>query len=170
MKVADRAAFPAPAQDVIAYVGLGANLGDARGTLLEALAGLDALAEVRILKTAPFYRTAPVDASGPDFVNTVACLHTTLSPWHLLDALQALEDRHGRKRPYRNAPRTLDLDLLLYADQKIADERLVVPHPRMHERAFVLAPLADIAPDLVLEQGQVGQLLARLQQPIERLS
>lgn len=168
--MADRAASPAPTQDVIAYVGLGANLGDARGTLLEALAGLDALAEVRILKTASFYRTAPVDASGPDFVNTVTCLHTTLSPWHLLDALQALEDRHGRKRPYRNAPRTLDLDLLLYADQKIADERLVVPHPRMHERAFVLAPLADIAPDLVLEQGQVGQLLARLQQPIERLS
>jgi len=153
----------------MAYVGLGANLGDARGTLLEALMGLDALAEVRIVKTAPFYRTAPVDASGPDFINTVARLQTTLSPWRLLDALQALENRHGRERPYRNAPRTLDLDLLLYAGQTIADERLVVPHPRMHERAFVLAPLADIAPDLVLEQGQVGQLLARLQQPIERL-
>lgn len=167
--MADSLPSSAPSQEVMAYVGLGANLGDARGTLLEALMGLDALAEVRIVKTAPFYRTAPVDASGPDFINTVARLQTTLSPWRLLDALQALENRHGRERPYRNAPRTLDLDLLLYAGQTIADERLVVPHPRMHERAFVLAPLADIAPDLVLEQGQVGQLLARLQQPIERL-
>lgn len=156
-------------REVTAYVGLGANLGDAQGTLREALAGLDALAEVHVVKTAPFYRTAPIDATGPDFVNTVACLRTTLAPWPLLDALQAIENRHGRERPYRNAPRTLDLDLLLYADETIADERLVVPHPRMHERAFVLAPLADIAPDLVLAQGRIGELLNRLRQPIERL-
>jgi len=167
--VAEHPSSPAPAREVIAYVGLGANLGDAQATLREALAGLGALADVRLLRTAPFYRTAPVDASGPDFINTVACLRTTLSPWRLLDALQALENRHGRQRPYRNAPRTLDLDLLLYADDTIADERLLVPHPRMHERAFVLAPLADIAPDLRLEQGQVGWLLGQLQQPIERL-
>lgn len=156
-------------REVTAYIGLGANLGDAQGTLREALASLDALADVRVVKTAPFYRTVPIDATGPDFVNTVACLRTTLAPWHLLDALQAIENRHGRERPYRNAPRTLDLDLLLYADETISDERLVVPHPRMHERAFVLAPLADIAPDLVLAQGRIEDLLERLRQPIERL-
>lgn len=167
--MADTLSFPAPEREVTAYVGLGANLGDAQGTLREALAGLDALADVRVVKTAPFYRTAPIDATGPDFVNTVACLRTTLAPWPLLDALQAIENRHGRERPYRNAPRTLDLDLLLYADETIDDERLVVPHPRMHERAFVLAPLADIAPDLVLAQGRIGELLDRLRQPIERL-
>jgi 2-amino-4-hydroxy-6-hydroxymethyldihydropteridine diphosphokinase len=167
--VTDRPSLAAPAREVIAYVGLGANLGDAQATLREALAGLDALSDVHLVKTAPFYRTAPVEASGPDFVNTVACLRTTLSPWRLLDSLQALENRHGRERPYRNAPRTLDLDLLLYGSETIADERLAVPHPRMHERAFVLAPLADIAPDLMLAQGRIGDLLGRLQQPIERL-
>ncbi len=165
----DSLSSPAPTRELTAYIGLGANLGDAQGTLRDALAGLDALADIRVISIAPFYRTAPVDASGPDFVNTVACLRTSLSPWHLLDALQAIENRHGRERPYRNAPRTLDLDLLLYADETIADERLVVPHPRMHERAFVLAPLADLVPDLMLEQGRIGELLGRLQQPIERL-
>lgn len=168
--MSDRPSFCASgAREVTAYIGLGANLGDAQRTLREALAGLDALAGVRVVQTAPFYRTAPVDATGPDFVNTVACLRTTLPPLDLLDALQTIENRHGRERPYRNAPRTLDLDLLLYADETIADERLVVPHPRMHERAFVLAPLADIAPGLTLAQGQVQWLLGQLHQPIERL-
>jgi len=154
---------------IIAYVGLGANLGDAALTLNQALAELAALPGVSACQAAPFYRTAPVQAKGPDYVNTVARVQTMLSPWQLLDALQAIERRHGRERPYRNAPRTLDLDLLLYGDETVNDERLVVPHPRMHERAFVLAPLADLTPTLALKQGSVAALLAALEQDIERL-
>ncbi len=156
-------------QAVTAYIGLGANLGDATLTLNRALAELAALPGVVGCQAAPFYRTAPIDSSGPDYVNTVACVQTLLSPWQLLDALQAIEQLHGRERPYRNAPRTLDLDLLLYGEQTISDERLIVPHPRMHERAFVLAPLADLAPALMLKQGSVTALLNTLEQDIERL-
>ena len=147
---------------VTAYIGLGANLGEAQQTLQHALAGLDAMAGISLLSTAPFYRTAPLEASGPDYLNTVACIRTTLSPWELLDVMQELENRHGRERPYRNAPRTLDLDLLLYGDANIADERLTVPHPRMHERAFVLYPLAEIAGGRpVPGLGSVAELAAR---------
>jgi 2-amino-4-hydroxy-6-hydroxymethyldihydropteridine diphosphokinase len=94
------------------------------------------------------WRSAPVDAGGPDFLNAVAALDTALSPLELLDALQAIELAHGRERPYRNAPRTLDLDLLLYGDVTLATPRLTLPHPRLGERAFVLQPLLEIAPKL----------------------
>jgi 2-amino-4-hydroxy-6-hydroxymethyldihydropteridine diphosphokinase len=154
-----------------AFVGLGANLGDARATLTRALAELAALPGVEALQASPLYRTQPVDAQGPDFINAVAQLRTTLSPLALLAGLQAIEAAHGRERPYRNAPRTLDLDLLLYGEQVIDLPTLAVPHPRMHLRAFVLAPLADLAPDLFIPgRGRVAALLAGLDpQPLSRI-
>jgi len=130
-----------------AFVGLGANLGDKTATLEAALAALGELPDTRLLKASSFYRSAPVDAGGPDYLNAVAKIETGLAPEALLDALQALEQAHGRERPYRNAPRTLDLDLLLYGDQSLATERLTLPHPRLTERAFVLLPLIEIAAD-----------------------
>lgn len=135
---------------MIAYVGIGANLGDAQANVLDALRRLALLDGSTIIETSGLYRTAPVDSSGPDYINAVACIDTAFDPFELLKALQDIERAHGRERPYRNAPRTLDLDLLLYGDQQIATDTLTVPHPRMHERGFVLAPLAEIAPDLVI--------------------
>lgn len=135
---------------MIAYVGIGANLGDARANVLDALRRLALLQGTMVLETSGLYRTAPVDAKGPDYINAVACIDTSLDPQQLLAALQDIEQAHGRERPYRNAPRTLDLDLLLFGDQRIATESLTVPHPRMHERGFVLAPLAEIKPELVI--------------------
>ncbi len=130
-----------------AFVGLGANLGDTRATLDAALAALAGLPGTRLLARSGYYRSAPLDAGGPDYLNAVARLETALDAEALLDALQAIEQAHGRERPYVNAPRTLDLDLLLYGDERIASPRLTVPHPRMRERAFVLLPLLEIAPE-----------------------
>ncbi|KFI06046.1 2-amino-4-hydroxy-6-hydroxymethyldihydropteridine diphosphokinase [Massilia sp. BSC265] len=135
---------------MIAYVGIGANLGDARANVLDALRRLALLDGTMVIETSGLYRTAPVDSSGPDYINAVACIDTSFDPHQLLAALQDIEQAHGRERPYRNAPRTLDLDLLLYGDQQIATDTLTVPHPRMHERGFVMAPLGEIAPDLVI--------------------
>ena len=115
-----------------AYIGLGANLGDPQNTLQAAAAALAALPGVQHCVLSPFYRSAPVQATGPDFVNAVARLDTTLTPLDILDALQAIEQQHHRLRPYRNAPRTLDLDLLLIEGVTLNSERLMVPHPRMH--------------------------------------
>ena len=139
--------LPRPAVD--AYVALGANLGDAAATLRAALAALDALPATRLLRHSRLWRSAPVDAAGPDFINAAAALQTQLSAPALLDALLALEARFGRQRPYHHAPRTLDLDLLLYGGARIASPQLSVPHPRMWQRAFVLRPLAELAPQLV---------------------
>ena len=133
-----------------AYVGLGANLGDTRATLHTALDALGTLPGTTLVARSSFYATAPVDADGPDYLNAVAALETTLDAPALLAALQTIEAAHGRARSYRNAPRTLDLDLLLFGDEIIDLPQLTVPHPRMHERAFVLAPLAEIAPDIVI--------------------
>ena len=145
---------------MIAYVGIGANLGDARANVADALARLAAQPSCTLLRASSSYRTAPIDASGDDYINAVASIDTSLSAPELLAALHAIEQAHGRERPYRNAPRTLDLDLLLYGDQVIATESLTVPHPRMHERAFVLAPLAEIAPDIVIPgRGPVHDFL-----------
>lgn len=134
---------------VVAYVGLGANLGDARATLEAALRDLDAAPGLSVRRRSSFWRSAPLDAGGPDYVNAVAELETTLVAPALLTALQALEAAHGRERPYHNAPRTLDLDLLLYGSATIASPVLTLPHPRLHERAFVLRPLAELAPQHV---------------------
>jgi 2-amino-4-hydroxy-6-hydroxymethyldihydropteridine diphosphokinase len=135
---------------MIAFVGIGANLGDARANVVDALALMAAQPGCRLVASSSLWRTAPVDSSGGDYINAVAQLDTSLDAHALLAALQAIELRHGRERPYRNAPRTLDLDLLLYGDETIATADLTVPHPRMHERAFVLAPLLEIAPDAVI--------------------
>ena len=152
--------------EVTTFVALGANLGNAERALREALAALNAAPGVRVARASSLYRTAPVDSSGPDYLNAVAELATTLSAPALLDALQAIENGAGRERPYRNAPRTLDLDLLLYGEAHIDSARLTVPHPRMHARAFVLVPLAEIAPGRV----PPGALATVADQAIERLT
>lgn len=143
-----------------AYIGLGANLGNADATVRQAAAEIAQLRTTSSLRLSPLYRTAPVDSDGPNYVNGVAKVQTTLAALELLRALQAIEQAHGRKRPYRNAPRTLDLDILLFDDLVVDQPELTVPHPRMHERAFVLKPLSDLAPDLCLKQGPLQQLLA----------
>lgn len=135
----------------LAVVGLGANLGDAAATVLAAIEALRPLAEPpQALRASSLYRTAPVDATGPDFVNAVACFPTRRPPAALLRELQAIEARFGRERPFRHAPRTLDLDLLLLGDQVSDDPFVRLPHPRAHERAFVLAPLLELLPDVVI--------------------
>lgn len=145
---------------VTSYIGIGANLGDARRALDEATVEIDALPGCRVERRSPVYRTAPIESSGPDYFNAVVQVSTTLAPRALLDGLLAIERRHGRLRPYRNAPRTLDLDLLLHGETVVDEPGLAVPHPRMHLRAFVLRPLADLAPGLhVPGQGSVVDLL-----------
>lgn len=163
---APSSALHSPLSAASCWIGLGANLGDARGTLQRAVAALAALPGVWVVSVSSLYRSAPVDAAGPDYWNAVAELGTTLPPLALLHALQAIEGAEGRERPYRNAPRTLDLDVLLYADQRIATPELTVPHPRMAERAFVLLPLAELAPERV----SAAQLQAVAGQRIERVA
>jgi 2-amino-4-hydroxy-6-hydroxymethyldihydropteridine diphosphokinase len=136
---------------VVAYVGIGANLGDAQRTVREAMASLRQLPGVESARASSIYLSAPVDAGGPDFANAVMALTTREAAPVLLGQLQKLERAAGRERPYRNAPRTLDLDLLLYGGGRIDSATLTVPHPRMRERAFVLRPLAELAPALVSE-------------------
>lgn len=151
--------------EVQACVALGANLGDAAQSLRDALAALDAHPAVRVLRTSSFYRTTPVEASGPDFINAVTLVATTLTAPGLLAVLQDIEQAAGRLRPYRNAPRTLDLDLLTYGTARIDSPALTVPHPRMMERAFVLVPLHEVLPALVPPQA----LDAVRHQAVERL-
>lgn len=136
-------------EPVTAYVALGANLGDARQAVLDAVQALAALPDTALVACSRLYRTAPHEAHGPDFINAVVRVFTRLTAPQLLDALQALEQQAGRERPYVNAPRTLDLDLLLYGEACMDSPRLTVPHPRMWGRAFVLHPLADLAPERV---------------------
>lgn len=150
---------------VTAYIGLGANLGDARASVKQALQALERLPRTSVTARSPLYLSAPVDAAGPDYVNAVAELATGLTALELLDALQAVENAAGRERPFPNAPRTLDLDLLLYGDLVQSSERLTLPHPRMNDRAFVLQPLADIASSRV----SAAQLRAVAGQGVRRL-
>jgi len=135
---------------MIAVVGIGANLGDARANVADALARLETEPGCRLVAASSLWRTAPIDAAGDDYINAVALVETTLDAHALLAALQAIEAAHGRERPYRNAPRTLDLDLLLYGDAVIDSPSLTLPHPRMHERAFVLAPLLELDPGIAI--------------------
>lgn len=148
-------------QAELACIGLGANLGAAREVLGYAIQSLTTLPRTTRVAASGFYRSAPVDAAGPDFLNAVLVLRTQLDPEHLLGELHRIEQEHGRERPHRNAPRTLDLDLLLYGQRRIATPALVVPHPRMHQRAFVLYPLVEVLPDAVIP----GVGLARAQLP-----
>jgi 2-amino-4-hydroxy-6-hydroxymethyldihydropteridine diphosphokinase len=131
------------------YAGLGANLGHARQALDSAILALGKLPETLLVGRSSFYQSAPFQADGPDYTNAVVHLRTRLNAIDLLRAFQSVEDLAGRERPYRNAPRTLDIDLLLYGDGNIQSPELQVPHPRMHERAFVLLPLSELAPKLV---------------------
>lgn len=156
----------------LAYIGIGSNLDDPRAHVLRAFDELDALPRTRVVKRSSLYRSAPVGyAEQPDFVNAVAELETRLPAERLLGELQGLEARHGRARSYANAPRTLDLDLLLFGDARISDAELVVPHPRMHERAFVLEPLLEIAPHAEIPgKGRAQALLAACRhQTVERI-
>lgn len=134
---------------MIAYVGLGANLGDPLATLRAAILALSERPGMKLLGQSAFYRSTPVDAGGDDYINAVVQVETVLSPLSLLHTLMDVERAAGRERPYRNAPRTLDLDLLLFGNETVDLPDLQVPHPRMWERAFVLQPLAEIAPALV---------------------
>lgn len=148
-----------------AYVALGANLGDARAAVAQALHDLGTLPRTQLVRASSLYRSAPVDSSGPDYINAVAEIGTDLSPEELLAQLQRLEQAAGRERPWRNAPRTLDLDLLLYDELRLDSPTLTIPHPRMAERAFVLVPLAEIAPARVTAaqlQAVAGQGISRL--------
>lgn len=132
----------------IAYIGLGSNLDAPSTQLRRAFEELGRLPGTRLLAQSSLYRSAPVGyLDQPDFVNAVAKLATSLSPRELLDELLLLEQRHGRERSFRNAPRTLDLDVLLYDDLCVHEHGLTIPHPQMHLRAFVLQPLLEIAPE-----------------------
>jgi 2-amino-4-hydroxy-6-hydroxymethyldihydropteridine diphosphokinase len=143
------------------FVGLGANLGDAIATVRTAIDALDRLPGTRVVARSDLWRSAPVEASGPAFVNAVVELRTKMLPEALLVALRSIEARFGRERPYPNAPRTLDLDLLFYGERRVDSPALTLPHPRAHARAFVQAPLAQIAPELALPLPP-GQFVERI--------
>jgi len=159
------AAQPPPDDRVRAYIGLGANIGQPALALRQAMAAIAALPGTVLTRQSASYRSAPLDAGGPDYLNAVVEVATGLTPEALLAALQDIERVAGRTRPYPNAPRTLDLDLLLYGDAHIDTPSLTVPHPRMGQRAFVLVPLAEIAPERVSPR----QLAALTSQVIARI-
>lgn len=146
---------------VRAYIGLGANLGEPLAQLRAAVAGLAALPGSTLVAVSPLYRSAPLGPAGqPDYFNAVTSLDTCLTPHGLLAALQAIETANGRVRLERWGPRTLDLDLLLYGNDRIATPDLTVPHPELGQRCFVLVPLHDLAPELILPDGRVLAELA----------
>jgi 2-amino-4-hydroxy-6-hydroxymethyldihydropteridine diphosphokinase len=146
-----------------AVIGLGANLGDPRAQLRAAIAAIGALPQTRVLAVSSFYRTAPVGfVDQPDFVNAAVAVDTALAPRALLDELAAVERAAGRERTFKDAPRLIDLDILLYDERVVAEPGLAIPHPRLHERAFALAPLVEVAPDAVVPgHGRAADLLAR---------
>ena len=150
---------------VTCYVALGANLGDAAATVGRAMDAIDRLPDTQVTRRSSLYRTAPVGASGPDYINAVVEVSTAMAAPQLFGRLQKLELAAGRERPYPNAPRTLDLDLLLYGDAQLQSPALTIPHPRMAGRAFVLVPLAEVAPQRV----SAAQLLRVSTQAIQRL-
>ncbi|MEO7623635.1 MAG: 2-amino-4-hydroxy-6-hydroxymethyldihydropteridine diphosphokinase [Gallionella sp.] len=169
----------------IAYIGLGSNLEDPRSQLQRAFVDLAGLPDTRLLARSSLYRSAPMGgpdlpdlaiqpdlSTQPDFVNAVAKIETTLTPHALLHALLHIEHSHGRKRTFRNAPRTLDLDVLLYEDMQLHEPGLTIPHPQMHLRAFVLQPLLEIAPGIGIPGvGQAQQLLQACQEQfVERIT
>jgi 2-amino-4-hydroxy-6-hydroxymethyldihydropteridine diphosphokinase len=172
------AAAAAAAANERVFVALGGNLGDVFAAMRAALRSLRRIGGTEVVATSWLYRSAPVDADGPDFLNAVVELRTRLEPQALLERLLDLEARFGRPRDdarigrgARHEARTLDLDLLMVGARRIDTPTLQVPHPRMHQRAFVLAPLSDIAPELELHDGRtVAQALAQLPGvPLQRL-
>lgn len=156
-----------------AYVGLGANLGDPAQALTVAIAALDRIEATRVVRASSFYRSAPVGyAAQPEFVNAVVRLETRREPRELLESLLAIEEQAGRQRSFANAPRTLDVDLLLYGDATIQTPELTVPHPRMHQRRFVLEPLLELSPGCIIPGlGRAAEHLAATQsQAVAKLS
>ena len=150
----------------VAYVGIGSNLDEPRRQVLEAFSELDQLPHTRVVKKSSLYRSAPMGHAGqPDFINAVAQLETGLPADRLLAELQEVERRHGRERSFPNAPRTLDLDILLFGNATLQSGVLTIPHPRMHQRAFVLKPLLEIDPQLPFHR----QLESCKDQKVERL-
>jgi 2-amino-4-hydroxy-6-hydroxymethyldihydropteridine diphosphokinase len=143
---------------VSVFAGLGANLGDARRALEDAVLAIGHISETRVVNSSSLYLSAPVDAGGPDYCNAVVHLESRLNAVNLLKAFQAIENAAGRERPYVNAPRTLDIDMLLYGSAEIHSSFLTVPHPRMMDRAFVLVPLSELAPHLVKDSDRVRHL------------
>jgi 2-amino-4-hydroxy-6-hydroxymethyldihydropteridine diphosphokinase len=143
-----------------AFVGIGSNLQDPLRQVREAIAELDQLPHTRVVKHSSLYRSAPVGHTAqPDFINAVAQLETGLPAERLLTELQAIERQHARARSFPNAPRTLDLDVLLFGESELDMPHLRIPHPRMHERAFVLKPLVEIAPDVSIPRRGPAQAL-----------
>ena len=145
-----------------AFVALGSNLEDPKAQVERALHALSQLPETRLLKQSSLYQTAPIDCidTAPDFINAVAEVETTLTPEALLDAILNIENIAGRERPYINAPRVLDCDLLLYEDVTLDTPKLTLPHPRMHTRGFVLLPLFEIAPDISIpNHGKIAMYM-----------
>ena len=150
---------------VMACVALGANLGDAVATVQQALRDVAGLPKTQLCQASSLYRSAPYEAQGPDFINAVVLVHTQLSPLELLHALQALEAQSGRVRPYKNAPRTLDLDVIFYGDVVLDTPELTLPHPRWQARAFVVRPLAEVWPERVsadMLAAVQGQTISRI--------
>jgi 2-amino-4-hydroxy-6-hydroxymethyldihydropteridine diphosphokinase len=161
----------AAAGAVAAFIAIGSNLGDARSTVQRAILQLEKLPHSTLTGQSDLFRTAPLDAPGDDYINAVARIDTQLAAQQLLQELQAIEQAFGRERPYPNAPRTLDLDLLLYGQARIDSESLTVPHPRLTQRAFVLIPLLQIDPLIAIPgkgpahgfvPGVAGQAIRKL--------
>jgi len=147
----------------VAFIGIGANLGDARQTVKDAIVCLAQQVGITVLARSSLYRTAPVDASGDDYYNAVVKVLTTFNAPQLLRICHHIEDQFGRERPFRNAPRTLDLDLLLFGSEQYGTEHLVVPHPRLAERAFALVPLLELDPAVVIPGiGPAADCLPRI--------
>lgn len=159
-------------RDERVFVGLGGNLGDAVSTLRAALAQLEGMPETAMVATSSMYRTAPVDATGPPYINAVAELRTGLAPEALLAQMMTIEQGLGRQRLFRNAPRSLDLDLLLFGEREIRTVPLCVPHPRLWQRAFVLAPLSELVPGMIGADGRgiLDWLEGLTDQRIERIA
>ena len=156
-----------------AFIALGSNLQDPAAQIRRAFDEISALPEVRLIRTSSLYRTAPVGYDNqPDFINAVAEVSTSRAPHDLLRAILHIEHLHGRERPFPNAPRVLDLDLLLYDDLILDSAELTLPHPRMHQRGFVLMPLAEIAPQLMIPgEGMVAALVSQVRdQGVEKLA
>ena len=161
--------FPGPVSQ--AFIALGSNLDDPASQIRRAFEELAELPSSRVLRHSSLYRSAPVGRlDQPEFINAAVQIETALSPRGLLTALLEIEHRHGRIREYPNSPRTLDLDILMYDGVKCDEPDLILPHPRMHQRAFVLQPLLEIAPDCRIDgHGPAAQLLALCrEQQIER--
>ena len=157
----------------IAFIGLGSNLEDPHSQLQRAFAEIEMLPDTRLVAHSSLYRSAPLGyPDQPEFVNAVAKITTALTPQALLQALLQIEHRHGRERIFRNAPRTLDLDVLLYDDEQLHEHGLTIPHPQMHLRAFVLQPLLEIAPDTGIPgMGKARQALRNCtDQIVEKLA